>query len=80
MSSCMLGFAIAVIDAREAERTLQDLAEIADEVLLPTPNDDEGSATRETPAMKFVDEFRNPEQSQALLRRIKATATRVNGC
>jgi hydrogenase expression/formation protein HypD len=26
--------------------------------------------------MKFVDEFRNPEQSRALLRRIKATATR----
>ena len=41
------GIAIAVIDAREAERTLQDLAEIADEYSIP--NDTEGSAAREIP-------------------------------
>ena len=41
------GIAIAIIDAREAERTLQDLAEIADEFLLP--NKGEGSVTKETP-------------------------------
>jgi hydrogenase expression/formation protein HypC len=41
------GIAIAVIDAREAERTLQDLAEIAEEYSIP--NDTEGSAAREIP-------------------------------
>lgn len=41
------GIAIAVIDAREAERTLLDLAEIADEFSIP--NDDKESATKEIP-------------------------------
>jgi hydrogenase expression/formation protein HypC len=41
------GIAIAIIDAKEAERTLQDLAEMADEY--SGPNDSEGSAAREIP-------------------------------
>lgn len=41
------GIAIAVINQQEAERTLQDLAEIADEFSLP--NDVDGSAAREIP-------------------------------
>ena len=41
------GIAIAVIDAQEAERTLQDLAEIADEFSIR--NDTEGSTAREIP-------------------------------
>lgn len=41
------GIAIAIIDAKEAERTLQDLAKMADDYL--EPNDSEGHAAREIP-------------------------------
>jgi hydrogenase expression/formation protein HypC len=41
------GIAIAIIDASEAERTLQDLAEIAEEFSIP--NDADGTAAREIP-------------------------------
>jgi hydrogenase expression/formation protein HypC len=39
------GIAIAIIDAKEAERTLQDLSDIANE--FSSPNDTDGSAAKE---------------------------------
>jgi hydrogenase expression/formation protein HypC len=41
------GIAIAIIDAKEAERTLQDLSDIANE--FSSHNDPEGSAVGEIP-------------------------------